>query len=198
MLPKLSKFTLLTSQGTLQICRRVSLVHLTTLESISEPWHEDDCEAVEGVMAGPEDASQGNKGLLREIILVVKAVRTAVSEIFNIKSKVSEIEKSVQDLLSYSRTLVLCSGQSPTKDAASLEEQIAQQLMPANSLFSTEYVTAAVCSSLPQFLFKQDKDFPFRKTLKARRYCSHFLFSLRCRMKRRRLIALRLVTCIPI
>jgi hypothetical protein len=90
------------------------------MESISEPWHEDDCEAVEGVMAGPEEASQGNNGLLREILSVVKAVRTAVSEISDIKSKVSEIEKSVQDLLSYSRTLVLCSGQSPTKDAASL------------------------------------------------------------------------------
>jgi hypothetical protein len=128
------------------------------MESISEPWHEDDCEAVEGVMAGPEAASQGNNRLLREILSVVKAVRTAVSDISDIKSKVSEIEKSVEDLLSYSRTIVLCSGKSPTKDAASLEEQIAQQLMPVNSLFSTEYVTAAVCSSLPQFLFKQAKD----------------------------------------
>jgi hypothetical protein len=53
---------------------------------------------------------------------------------------------------------VLCSGQSPTKDAASLEEKIAQKLMPVNSLFSTEYITAAVCSSLPQLLFKQAKD----------------------------------------
>jgi hypothetical protein len=34
----------------------------------------------------------------------------------------------------------------------------AQQFMPVNSLFSTEYVTAAVCSSLPQFLFQQAKD----------------------------------------
>jgi hypothetical protein len=77
------------------------------MESISESWREDDCEAVEGVMAGPEEVSQGNNGLLREILSVVKAVRTAVSEISDIKSKVLEIEKSVQDLLSYSRTLVL-------------------------------------------------------------------------------------------
>jgi hypothetical protein len=62
------------------------------VESISEPWHEDDCEAVEGVMAGLEEASQGTNGLLREILSVVKAVRTAVYEISDIKSKVSEIE----------------------------------------------------------------------------------------------------------
>jgi hypothetical protein len=125
------------------------------MESISEPWHEDDCEAVEKVMAGPEEASQGNNGLLRETFSVVKAVQTGVSEISDIKSKVSEIEKFFEDLMSYSRTLVLCSGQSPTTDTASLEKQIVQHLMPVNSLFSTEYVTAAVCSSLPQFLFKQ-------------------------------------------
>jgi hypothetical protein len=105
---------------------------------------------------------------------------------------------SVQDLLSYSRTRVLCSGQSQTKDAASLEEQIAQQLMPVISLFSTEYVTAAVCSSPPQLLFKQDKDVSLQTTLKPRRYSSQFLFSLRCRMRRRWRVALRLVSCIPI
>jgi hypothetical protein len=71
------------------------------MESISEPWHEDDCEAVEGVMDEPEEASQGNNGLLREILSVVMAVLTAVSEISDIKSKVSETEKSIQDLLSY-------------------------------------------------------------------------------------------------
>jgi hypothetical protein len=43
-------------------------------------------------MAGPEEASQGNNGLLREILSVVKAMRTAVSGISDIKSKVSEIE----------------------------------------------------------------------------------------------------------
>jgi hypothetical protein len=85
----------------------------------------------------------------------------------DIKSKASEIKKSVQDLLSYSRTIVLCSGQSPTKDAASLEEQIVQQLMPVNSLFSTEYVTAAICSSLPQFLFKQAKDVPLQTNIEG-------------------------------
>jgi hypothetical protein len=84
----------------------VSLVHLTAMESISEPWHEDDCEAVEGVMAGPEEASKGNNGLLGEILSVVKALRTAVSDISDIKSKVSEIEKSVQYLLFYS--ILLC------------------------------------------------------------------------------------------
>jgi hypothetical protein len=128
------------------------------MDSISEPWHEDASEAVKGVMAGPEEPSQGNNGLLREILCVVTAVRTAVSEFSDIKSKVSEIENSVQDLLPYSRTLVLCSAQSPTKDAASLEEQIDQLLMPVNSLFSTEYFAAAVCSLLPQFLFNQAKN----------------------------------------
>jgi hypothetical protein len=29
------------------------------MESISEPWNEDDCEAVEGVMAGPECRKHG-------------------------------------------------------------------------------------------------------------------------------------------
>jgi hypothetical protein len=95
------------------------------MESISEPWHKCDCEAVEVVMAGPEEPSKGNIGLLREVLPVVKAILTAVSEISDIKIKVSEIENSVHELLPYSRTLVLCSGQSPTKDAASLEDQIA-------------------------------------------------------------------------
>jgi hypothetical protein len=57
------------------------------MESISEPWHEDDCEAVEGVMTGPVEASQGNNGLLREILSVVKAVRTAVYEFLISKVK---------------------------------------------------------------------------------------------------------------
>jgi hypothetical protein len=105
--------------------------------------------------------SSSSSALLSEVAAILsvgKAVGTAVSEISDIITKVSEIEKSVQDLMSYSRTRVLCSGQSPAKDAASLEKQIAQQLMHVNSLFSTEYVTAVVCSSLPQFLFKQAKD----------------------------------------
>jgi hypothetical protein len=105
--------------------------------------------------------SSSSSALLSEVAAILsvgKAVGTAVSEISDIITKVSEIEKSVQDLMSYSRTRVLCSGQSPPKDAASLEKQIAQQLMHVNSLFSTEYVTAVVCSSLPQFLFKQAKD----------------------------------------
>jgi phage-related protein len=72
-------------------------------------------------MAGPEEASQGTNGLMRDILSVVKAFRTAVSKISDIKTKVSEIEKSVQARLSYSRTPMLCSGQSPTKDATSLE-----------------------------------------------------------------------------
>ena len=91
------------------------------METIIEPWHDEDCEAVEGKKAAPDEASQENNGLLREILSVVKAVRTAVSEISDIKSKVLEIGKSVQDLVSYSRTLVPFSGQYPTKDAASLE-----------------------------------------------------------------------------
>jgi hypothetical protein len=53
---------------------------------------------------------------------------------------------------------MLCFGQSPTKDAASLEEQITQQLISVNYLFSTEYVTAAGCSSLPQFLFTKAEE----------------------------------------
>jgi hypothetical protein len=31
------------------------------MESNSEPFNEDNCEAVGGVMAGPENASQGKK-----------------------------------------------------------------------------------------------------------------------------------------
>ena len=130
------------------------------MESISEPLQEDGRDAAEGLMAGPEDIAGCNNDLLLEILSVVKVVRTAASDIADLKSKVSEIQKSVNDLLSYSRTLVLCSVQSPTKDAASLDELIAQQLMPVNSLFTNEYVTAAVCSSLPQFLFRQARDVP--------------------------------------
>jgi hypothetical protein len=42
-------------------------------------------------MAGPEGSSQGKIDLGREIHLVLKAVRKAVSKISDIKSKVSEI-----------------------------------------------------------------------------------------------------------
>jgi hypothetical protein len=40
--------------------------------------------------------------------------------------------------------------------------------------------------------------FPFRQTLKSSRYLSQFLFSLSCRVRRRRRKALRLVACISI
>jgi hypothetical protein len=116
-------------------------------------------------------------GLLREILSVFKAVRTAVYEISHTKSKESEIEKSVDDLLSNSRTLVLCSGQSPTKYAASLEDQIAQHL-PVNSLFSNEYFTAAACSSLPQFLFQQAKDVSLQTNIEGpQRFLAVLIFS---------------------
>ena len=69
------------------------------MKSISESWHDEDFEAVEGVMDAPVEASKENNVLLREILSVVGAVRTAVSDISDIKSKASEIENFVQDLL---------------------------------------------------------------------------------------------------
>ena len=62
---------------------------------------------------------------------------------------------------------MLCSGLFPTKDSASLEEQISQHFMPFNPLFSLGYVTAAVCSYLPHFLFKQAKDVSFRTNVEG-------------------------------
>jgi hypothetical protein len=66
-------------------------VHLTTMESVSKTWQEYDLAPIKGVMAGPEGSSQGKIDLGRETHLVFKAVRKAVSKIFDIKCKVSEI-----------------------------------------------------------------------------------------------------------
>jgi hypothetical protein len=66
-------------------------IHLTTMESVSKTWQEYDRAPVKGVMAGPEGSSQGKIDLGREIHLVFKAVRKAVSKISDIKSKVPEI-----------------------------------------------------------------------------------------------------------
>jgi hypothetical protein len=39
-------------------------------------------------------------------------------------------------VLSYSKSLVLASGSSPAKEGALLDEKIAQQLLPVNSVFT--------------------------------------------------------------
>lgn len=92
---------------------------------------------------------------MQEILAVVKLLR---SEITAMQDMQNSFNNSLAEVLSYCRTIVLSSSQSPTKDGALLDDKIAQELIPVNSVFSNEYVAAAICSSIPQFLFKQTRE----------------------------------------
>jgi hypothetical protein len=92
---------------------------------------------------------------LQEILQVVNEVKGALSTIPDMQESISHIEKTVAEVLSYSKSLVLASGSSPAKEGALLDENIAQQLLPVNRVSTQEYVIVAASTTMPKFILDQ-------------------------------------------
>jgi hypothetical protein len=100
---------------------------------------------------------------LQEILQVVNEVKAALSAIPDLQKSISLIEKTVAEVLSYSKSLVLASGSSPAKEGALLDEKIEQQRLPVNSVFTQECVIVAASTTMPQFILDQTEGIHLRE-----------------------------------
>jgi hypothetical protein len=114
---------------------------------------------------------------LQEILRVVNEVKGALSAIPDMQKSISHIEKTVAEVLSYSKSLVLASGSSPAKEGALLDE-IAQQLLPVNSVFTQEYLIVAASTTMPKFILDQTEGIHLQEDFeRPQRTLSALLFS---------------------
>jgi hypothetical protein len=129
----------------------------------------------QALLSHREDDSRGK---LHEILQVVNEVKGALSAIPDMQKSITHIEQTIAQVLSYSKSLVLASGSSPAKEGALLDEKIAQQLFPANSVFTQEYVIVAASTTMPKFILDHTEGIHLREdSERPQRTLSALLFS---------------------
>jgi hypothetical protein len=85
--------------------------------------------------------------ILSEVLTTMKQVGRAAAALPQMQSDIAEIKKGTDAVLAYCKSLFLSSGGPLAQE----DEMIQQQMRPVNSIFTKEYIGAAVASVLPKY-----------------------------------------------
>jgi hypothetical protein len=91
-------------------------------------------------------------GKMKHIAEVVNVVKAAVSAIPDIQDDIERVKKTLAELVSYSKSIVMASGSSAAKGGPLSDEKISKHLLPVSTVFTAEYVGLAASSTMPKFL----------------------------------------------
>ena len=94
-------------------------------------------------------------GKMKNIAEVVNGVKAAVSAIPAIQDDIQQIKKTLAELVSYSKSIVMALGSSATKVGPLFDEKISKHLLPVSTVFTAEYVGLAASSTMPKFFHTQ-------------------------------------------
>jgi hypothetical protein len=115
---------------------------------------------------------------MEKIVLVVNDLRAAVSAIPDIQNSVSQVREVVEELLSYTKSIVMASGSSAPKEGELRDEKIAKQLLPVKRIFTPEFVIRATASTIPRFIHQHAVDLNLRDNTDGPEYIlSSILYS---------------------
>jgi hypothetical protein len=92
---------------------------------------------------------------MKNISEVVDGVKAAASVIPNIQDDMEQIKRTLAELVSYSKSIVLSLGSSAAKICPMFDENISKHLLPVSTVFTAEYVGLAASSTMPKFLHTQ-------------------------------------------
>lgn len=102
-----------------------------------------------------EELMSGFYVKMENIVEVVNDVKAAVSAIPDIQDDIERIKKTLAELVSYSKSIVMALGSSAAKEGPLFDEKISKQLLPVSKVFTAEYVGLAASSTMPKFLHTQ-------------------------------------------
>jgi hypothetical protein len=102
-----------------------------------------------------EEMLTESDGKMKSIVEVANDVKAAVSTIPDIQDDIEHIKKTLAELVSYRKSIVMALGSSATKGGPLLDEKISKQLLPVSKVFTAEYVGLAASSTMPNFLHTQ-------------------------------------------
>jgi hypothetical protein len=91
---------------------------------------------------------------MKNISEVVDGVKAAVSAIPDIQDDMEQIKRTLAELVSYSKSIVMALGSS-AKGGPLSDDKISKHLLPVSTVFTAEYVGLAASSTMPKFLHTQ-------------------------------------------
>ena len=94
-------------------------------------------------------------GKMKNIAKVVNGEKEAVSFIPAIHDDIQQIKKTLAELVSYTKSIVMALGSSATKVGPLFDEKHSKHLLPVSTVFKAEFVGLAASSTLPKFLHTQ-------------------------------------------
>jgi hypothetical protein len=105
---------------------------------------------------------------MKTISEIVDGVKTAVSAIPDIQDDMEQIKKTLAELLSYSKSIVLALGSSAAMKGPIVDDKISKHLLPVSTVFTAEYVGLAASSTMPKYFILKRCSLTFKRTRKVR------------------------------
>jgi hypothetical protein len=87
---------------------------------------------------------------VKTIAEVVDGMKAAVSAIPDIQDDMEQIKKTLEELVSYSKSIVMDLGSYAAKGGPLFDENISKHLLPVSTVFTAEYVGLAASSTMPK------------------------------------------------
>jgi hypothetical protein len=92
---------------------------------------------------------------VKNISQVVDGVKAAVSAIPDIQEDMEQIKRTLAELVSYSKSILMALGSSAAKGGPLSDDKISKHLLPVSTVFTADYVGLAASSTMPKFLRSQ-------------------------------------------
>jgi hypothetical protein len=89
---------------------------------------------------------------MENIVEVVNDVKAAVSAVPDIQDDKERIKKTLADMVSYSKSIVIVLGSSAAKEGPLFDEKISKHLLPVSKVFTAGYMGLAASSTMPKLL----------------------------------------------
>jgi hypothetical protein len=94
-------------------------------------------------------------GKVKNITKVVNGVKAVVSAIPYIQDDIQQIKKTLAELVSYIKSIIMASGSSAAKGGQLLDEKVSKHVPPVSTVVTAEYVGLAASSTIHKFLHTQ-------------------------------------------
>jgi hypothetical protein len=119
-------------------------------ENETSTWHEAGIEEEHETIAEGEPADMLNA--------VAAAIPRMFASIERVQETQVEIQKTIQEIVSYCKSIFLASASIHGKEGNQQEERIVRTIHPASSIFTNDYVIAAATPTVMKFILDLTKD----------------------------------------
>jgi hypothetical protein len=92
---------------------------------------------------------------VKNVSEVVDSVKAAVCAIPDIQDDMKQIKRTLAELVSYSKSIVMAFGSSSAKGGPLSDDKISKHLLPVSTVFTADNEGLAASSTIPKFLHTQ-------------------------------------------